>query len=188
MKLIMIYLAIIILSMFGLMSCQQDPCEGSSCINGGVCVDGTCDCPDNYTGTGCQLQVTPDKIHIREIAVTRFPATNMNLTWDETDGPDLYFRLSNDESALAQPIIPIENANQSNTNYFFIETFDIFNPEAPHLIELFDYDGAGIPAQKLGEISFTPYYNTNGFPEKITLDNGGPIAFVLTLEYRFHMD
>jgi hypothetical protein len=183
-----IYFTIILLSMLGCMSCNQDPCEGSMCANGGVCVDGTCDCPEQFTGPGCKEQATPDIVRVREIAVIRFPSLNNNMSWDATDGPDLYFKISDEEYPLAQPIIPIENANQTNTNYFFIESFDMRSPTRPYIIELFDYDGAGIPSQKLGEISFVPYHSTNGFPEKITIDNGGPVAFTMTLEYRYTMD
>lgn len=33
-----------------------DPCAKISCMNGGVCVDGTCDCPDEFTGDRCQTR------------------------------------------------------------------------------------------------------------------------------------
>jgi|GEM_PF-949379 len=37
-------------------SCQDDddPCEDLNCFNGGICVDGVCDCPPGYVGTNCQ--------------------------------------------------------------------------------------------------------------------------------------
>lgn len=33
--------------------CQQDPCEDTICLNGGVCVDGDCECINGYTGVNC---------------------------------------------------------------------------------------------------------------------------------------
>lgn len=36
-----------------LSSCSSDPCESVTCANGGVCMDGTCDCPDGWTGADC---------------------------------------------------------------------------------------------------------------------------------------
>ena len=36
-------------------SCEDDPCKDVTCQNGGVCVDGTCDCPDGYSGTSCEV-------------------------------------------------------------------------------------------------------------------------------------
>lgn len=35
-------------------SCEEDePCENIICQNGGICVDGTCDCPYGYAGPDC---------------------------------------------------------------------------------------------------------------------------------------
>lgn len=182
----MTILSIMFLLMLGMISCQGDPCEGSMCANGGVCLDGSCDCPEQFTGRACDEQATPDKLHVRGIAITRFPSTNDNMTWDATDGPDLYFRLYEEDYPLAQPIIPIENAGGTDMMYFFIESFDMRHATQPHVIELFDYDGAGIPSQKLGSVTFIPYHSTNGFPETIVIDDGGPIAFVMILEYKYN--
>lgn len=43
-------------------SCQKenekpDPCKGVNCLNGGVCNDGTCDCPLYYEGNNCGTEV-----------------------------------------------------------------------------------------------------------------------------------
>lgn len=34
---------------------QQDPCTDITCMNGGTCDNGTCDCPDGYSGTLCEV-------------------------------------------------------------------------------------------------------------------------------------
>ena len=36
-----------------------NPCENITCLNGGVCLDGKCDCPPDYTGNRCQTKKQP---------------------------------------------------------------------------------------------------------------------------------
>jgi hypothetical protein len=38
-------------------SVVTDPCEQISCLNGGVCKDGTCECPPGFSGERCQIKV-----------------------------------------------------------------------------------------------------------------------------------
>ncbi len=169
-------------------SCLKEPCEGKICLNDGVCMDGTCDCPDQFTGKDCSQQSTPDFIRLNSIQVTRFPATNAGVSWDPTDGPDIFFRLHSDEHPLAQPLVLFENADASTDYYFFINIIDFHHVKSVHRIQLFDYDGIGANHDLLGEISFTPYHDTNGFPQMVVIDEGGPIAFTLTYEYHFTKD
>lgn len=34
---------------------QQNACDEVTCMNGGVCVDGDCDCPEGYSGPNCEI-------------------------------------------------------------------------------------------------------------------------------------
>lgn len=36
-----------------LVSCDPDPCKDVTCVNGGTCVSGTCNCPTGYEGATC---------------------------------------------------------------------------------------------------------------------------------------
>lgn len=36
-------------------SISQDACQSASCINGGICINGTCDCLPGYNGPDCEL-------------------------------------------------------------------------------------------------------------------------------------
>ncbi len=41
----------------------NNPCDNVSCLNGGICVDGTCNCPDGFTGEDCSTEVTPTPLN-----------------------------------------------------------------------------------------------------------------------------
>jgi hypothetical protein len=44
----------LVFALLQLNSCKKDPCETVICLNGGICDDGLCDCPDGYSGTQCE--------------------------------------------------------------------------------------------------------------------------------------
>lgn len=33
-----------------------DPCKDTTCLNGGTCIDGSCDCPSGYQGDSCNYE------------------------------------------------------------------------------------------------------------------------------------
>lgn len=38
---------------------KKDPCKNTTCLNGGTCIEGKCQCPDGYYGDGCQSFKSP---------------------------------------------------------------------------------------------------------------------------------
>ena len=51
----LIYLFMALTTFAFITSCSSDPCEDISCFNGGICVEGTCDCPDGWSGIDCAV-------------------------------------------------------------------------------------------------------------------------------------
>ena len=50
------YFTIILFTSFLFTACSEDeddPCADVGCLNGGVCVDGSCNCPGGYSGPTC---------------------------------------------------------------------------------------------------------------------------------------
>src|SRR5688572_4834801 len=108
-------------------SCAGDTCETQMCHNGGVCVDGLCDCPERFTGPNCNEQVTPDVMRITSVKLLRFPGylgTNDKL-WDNEDGPDVFFKLVHGEQPIAQPVVLLENADHTQQYDFTISLVDM---------------------------------------------------------------
>lgn len=153
------------------------------CENGGVCLDGTCDCPDGFTGAHCHDIAPPDKVRIRTIALTRFPAFKNDVAWDPTDGPDIFFRLYDGQYAVAQPLLLFENATGTQVYNFFISLIELSDVTKHYSLKLLDYDGRDTKEDFMGEVDFVPYDPQKGKPETVILDDGGPVAFELTLEY-----
>lgn len=40
-------------------ACAKDPCTGVECLNEGICVDGSCDCPEGFIGPDCGIVLDP---------------------------------------------------------------------------------------------------------------------------------
>jgi hypothetical protein len=168
-------------------SCKKDdPCEQISCLNGGTCVNGSCDCPQGFSGPDCSNQVTPSSMRITNIKVTRFPPTDSNGGgWDFSSGGDIYVTMSYNNSNIYSHPSHYENANTNFTYDFAPNTnLNITNPTNKYVVSVFDYDSLDAD-DFMGGIEFTPYSSLNGFPTQINLDAGGTVAFQLTVEYTF---
>lgn len=161
-----------------------DPCANVTCLNGGTCLNGTCSCPDGYTGSACEDQVTPTKIRITKIVVTKFPATSgSGAGWDLTSGPDIFPEIKKGSTIIWSSSTFSQNANPS-LDYEFIPApqIDINYPNDQYTISLFDYDDLD-PNDFMGGIYFTPYSSSNDFPSTLIIDGGGDVAFTIYVTY-----
>lgn len=58
---------------------ESDPCTGVSCLNGGVCDDGTCKCPEGYYGVNCEKIYTDAFVGEYDCHIVgKFSRTNIN--------------------------------------------------------------------------------------------------------------
>ena len=48
------FLFILLMLITQFIGCKPDPCKDIECQNGGVCVDGVCECLDNFEGVSCE--------------------------------------------------------------------------------------------------------------------------------------
>jgi hypothetical protein len=169
-------------------SCQKndaDPCDKTVCLNGGHCANGECICPEGYGGADCSQPITPKKIKISKIEVTKFPATDNGAGWDLTSGPDIYLQLLKGDGSIwkSSTTYDYQNADPSKAYSFDITpSVDLTEPQDQYTIILYDYDDLDA-ADFMGGIIFTPYSKSKGFPSVITLDAGGTVAFKLHVSY-----
>lgn len=162
---------------------EIDPCANITCLNGGYCENGQCICPPGYTGANCGQQVTPSKITISKITVTRFPATDGGAGWDLTSGPDIYVEVLQAGNVIYSHPTFIQNATPG-TNYDFnpLPYIEITNPTSQITLRLMDYDDFDAD-DNMGGLIFTPYNNQGGFPKIINIDAGGDLAFRIEVNY-----
>lgn len=146
--------------------------------------DGDEHCPEGWTGKNCDVQVTPDSVFVTKIIVSRFLATNIQgQSWDATSDADIFVQIWKNNEQVWSSTMVHQNAT-SDTNYIFIPetTLALTDPLAQYSIQLYDQDNAS-EDDYMGGINFISYFNDNGFPELLILDDGGDVAFELSLEY-----
>lgn len=179
-------LPIILLFVFVISCKDEDPCDGITCMNDGVCINGQCDCPENYEGADCSDQKTPSKMFITKIVITKFPATEGDGGgWDLSDGPDIFPYLYQGNTLIWESPNMAENADPSKEYEVTLATPIAISATAQYNIGLSDYDGIDA-ADFMGGVTFVPYSDTNGFPEERVLDpDGGSVAFKISLRYEF---
>jgi hypothetical protein len=192
----------ILKSIFGLilfaffLGCSSDSdtsCVPVTCLNGGTSTeDCGCDCPAGYTGTNCAIQVTPTKILITKIRVTKFPNFDGTSSWDVLGGnPDIYLKLIKDTSPIYISGYYLDALSTGTNFYDFIPTtpIAITDVNAPYILNLFDYDGADTPASSddnMGYMGFFLYSSTNGFPSTISIGSSADVLrFELTVSYEW---
>ena len=166
-------------------SCNKDECENVVCLNGGVCVNGDCDCPDGWEGPNCGDQETPLKMRIHSIVVTKFPAFDQGANWDVFDGPDIYYTVFDGNVLIHESETFFEDADPTQDYTFSPLLIELSDVTGNHAIHLWDYDDGITDDDWMGGIEFVPYSsNTNGFPTTLDLDvAGGSVAFRLTVSY-----
>jgi hypothetical protein len=193
-----------------LLTACSDPCDDTVCLNGGACSDGTCVCPDGFTGENCQTTVSnnggnnggnnigPDvQIRITGITASGFPTTNNGSNWD-------YYTNGCTECNLPDPTWKIVQTSGGGTfngvgyasNTIGVAVFNSNNGlpiviELPNQIigfELWDADMSfddTSPDLMIGT-QFNLYQSAlnSGFPSTLIIGtNGSSFQISLTLEY-----
>lgn len=161
-----------------------DPCENITCFNGGVCINGACDCPPQYTGPACSQEVHPIKMKVGTIKLTDFPPTAAGgAGWDTFDGADVYITIHK-AGVLIFETGYFENLTGAQN---FTANFEFSDPTATHQMSVYDYDFGITTDDYIGGISFTPYQSGAGFPTSYTLDcTGCVVEFQLLNIAYFH--
>ena len=139
------------------------------------------DCPDGYTGTNCTKQVTPLKIRISKIELTKFPQYDYGSSWDVTSGPDIYLKLVKDGYLIHQTDYDKNAASSYDYVFYPKSDINITDPTDEYIIRLYDFD-SGSEDDYMAGIKFYPYKSKNKFPRIIKLETDR-MAVELTVSY-----
>lgn len=172
-------------------SCKkEDPCESKTCLNGGTCNDGNCQCTEGWTGEDCGKQQTPASIKITKLELTKYPAkTTTGGNWDPSDGPDVYMKIYKGTTLIwTGPVFPfpLDPASSQNPVFFPATKPELTSPLEEYIIELWDKDTSPDADDYMGGLKFKAYSDTNKFPKSLRIECAGcSTGYVVDLEYTF---
>lgn len=183
-------LCVALIGLLFFVSCSKDePCDSIVCANDGICVNGSCQCPPNYTGASCLEQQTPAFIRIRKVVVTDFPELNNGNNWDVNSArPDLLLVIRNGQNEILYQHPTYINEALGSINHTFDIFLEISEPKAIYIFQLYDYDGNGPNGGDdfLGGVGGSIYWEDNGFPSIIPKSCANcSVAFEVSIEYVF---
>lgn len=195
-----VFLLAVLLSAISFNSCSSDSsedvaCTPIPCLNNGVSNDECgCDCPQGFAGDNCSIQITPSKILITKIVVTKFPNLKPNgNNWDAFaltgwERPDIFPSISNSQGNYLFAGNPINDSfSYGNDNFTFTPStpIEITNFNNQFTVILWDDDGVNFTPEFMGGYDFYIYQN-NGFPQILEVStSAGAVAFKLHLSYQW---
>jgi hypothetical protein len=148
-------------------------------------------CPRGYYGSDCSQQVTPTKISISKIEVTRYPlVTNSGSSWDTglsgpgNSLPDIYPTLYQNGNLIWDSSIYQEDVSGGAYSFIPNSPIQITSPTAQCTIWCRDFDDLDTD-DDMGGITFTLYNSSNDFPSTLVVDANGTVAFKFYLSYTF---
>ncbi len=151
------------------------------------------ECPAGFTGTNCQMQITPTRVKITKFRVTFFNNQDNESSWDTGSGPDIFLQLVNGAGGsniwLSEVYYPDVFSTGTNSFEFVPNSpIAITNVMSPFTIYLGDNDQIDIPSNPndlMGSILFNIYSPGNGFPATLQLTDGKAIPFRVELSLQY---
>ena len=180
-----IFYVFLAMSMSFFWSCSEDDKCDSECLHGGICISGSCDCTDGYTGDNCVLQITPSAIQITKIEILEWPVVDANgMPWDVSSNPDLILEVEYDSDILWRNSTYILDADPNVMHEIKPTPKLVLKKELLTYYTIYLYDHDDLDEDDfMGGLLFVPYNLTNDFPSTMILDAGGNVVFKIHLSY-----
>lgn len=173
----------------GTTSTTYTVCNANACRSASISISVN-PCSVGYTGINCATQITPTKITITGVKITKFPAKKIDgNTWDNpivsgSPNPDILVQLRASASPSFLSLGPINDA-VVGTSYYFSTAAAVTYFGTQYQISMYEDDSPSpIPNELMGSITFDLYTSSNRFPTTLVIDNG-TVGFELTLQYTY---
>lgn len=152
-------------------SACTDPCEDVVCYNFGTCVDGECACPPGYIGEDCTENLTPIRMKINNIRVTKMPTWAIN---DTAIDLNLYITVSKRgfDTLYVHPTSymnadPFQDYDFTPSGGIYLDSLN-----DGYYIQLFSELDSGRPGFFLEGLGFTPNQRIEKIPNPLFVQNG----------------
>ncbi len=139
------------------------------------------DCPPQFKGSDCDIEITPTRVRITAIQLTNYPATNNGQQWDtNSQWADPYFKILDTGGVIFESNYLDEKQPASISQW---STNIVLDPEKSYAILFYDEDGS-IDAS-IDDAALVPYIEGRGFPERhdLSASNGSNISVWVEYEY-----
>ncbi len=163
-------------------------CTEESCLNGGVCVDGECNCPPGYSGNSCEKENTPKSLTVRKIKLVNIARTYPSgREFDPAEFPDVYVVIRRGLEKVVHTS-PVFNVRPGQVVELDVGNGAFLFTSSDYTLELWDEDRTAGAAENelMAEVTFRPWKPGGGFPEwlEIALENGRHTV-AIKLEYQW---
>lgn len=124
---------------------DQESCEFLGCVNDGICMDGTCICPDGYSGISCELLSEPVSINLKKIKLISFVPFDSTFVYVDGDSQcvnGLKMRIVEGTKMLYESNT-LDTACSQDNHKFEITNDISFLTNREYTFELIDIDDGG---------------------------------------------